>query len=116
MPYFFQFHFMERIVDDPFSVCKGRSGVGSPMANLKIRTGALTSPASSSDSSISQTAITTVSIPESCNALVTTNASDNRSPHGSKEKLAGGNGQMERAWGHFLLSLLSSDLTRQGQN
>nr|CDS34685.2 C2 calcium lipid binding region CaLB [Hymenolepis microstoma] len=115
-----EFHFMERILDDPFSICKGRSGVGSPIANLKIRTAALTSPASSSDSSISQTAITTVSIPESGNALVTTNASDDRSPHDSKalarqsiyeelvitiiiqlslfqfsEKLTGGNGQME---------------------
>lgn len=52
----FQFHFMERIVDDPFSVCKGRSGVGSPTPLSKLRTSAMTSPTSSSDSSLSQTA------------------------------------------------------------
>ncbi|KAM3172266.1 hypothetical protein ACTXT7_014907 [Hymenolepis weldensis] len=82
-----EFHFMERILDDPFSVCKGRSGVGSPTAHLKVRTAALTSPASSSDSSLSQTDGATVSIAESGNVLVTTNVSSDRSPHGSKDSV-----------------------------
>lgn len=43
-------------MDDPFSVCKGRSGVGSPMPLNKLHVETLTSPASSSDSSLSQTA------------------------------------------------------------
>ncbi|VDL32687.1 unnamed protein product [Hymenolepis diminuta] len=90
-----EFHFMERILDDPFSVCKGRSGVGSPTAHLKVRTAALTSPASSSDSSLSQTDGATVSIAESGNVLVTTNVGGDRSPYGSKEKLTSGNGQIE---------------------
>ncbi|EUB61949.1 hypothetical protein EGR_03222 [Echinococcus granulosus] len=51
-----EFHFMERLIDDPFSVCKGRSGVSSPTPLSKLRAAAMTSPASSSDSSLSQTA------------------------------------------------------------
>ncbi|VDD76807.1 unnamed protein product [Mesocestoides corti] len=51
-----EFHFMERIVDDPFSVCKGRSVISSPVPLPKLSSTALTSPTSSSDSSLSQAA------------------------------------------------------------
>lgn len=79
---------MERIVDDPFSVCKGRSGISSPIANLKVRAETLASPASSSDSSLSQTAGVTGSAGETgmnpSAVSSTANISRDRSPHGSK--------------------------------
>ncbi|KAM7537544.1 hypothetical protein Aperf_G00000063873 [Anoplocephala perfoliata] len=81
-----EFHFMERIVDDPFSVCKGRSGIGSPVPHSKLRVAA---PASSSDSSLSQTASGTASSDSGTTAAPTmpaavTNVSEDRSPQGSK--------------------------------
>ncbi|VDM31263.1 unnamed protein product [Hydatigera taeniaeformis] len=76
-----EFHFMERIVDDPFSVCKGRSGVGSPTPLLKLHATTMTSPASSSDSSLSQTAGTTTSD----STGIGISASADRASHGSKE-------------------------------
>eukprot|EP00108_Taenia_solium_P002837 TsM_000224700 transcript=TsM_000224700 gene=TsM_000224700 len=75
-----EFHFMERIVDDPFSVCKGRSGVGSPTPLSKLHSVAMTSPTSSSDSSLSQTAGATTSDSTGTGA----GACADRASHGSK--------------------------------
>ncbi|VDK34860.1 unnamed protein product [Taenia asiatica] len=79
-----EFHFMERIVDDPFSVCKGRSGVGSPTPLSKLHSVAMTSPTSSSDSSLSQTAGATTSDSTGTGA----GACADRASHGSKGKRA----------------------------
>ncbi|KAL5110343.1 Coronin-1B [Taenia crassiceps] len=75
-----EFHFMERIVDDPFSICKGRSGVGSPTPLSKLHAVAMVSPTSSSDSSLSQTAGATAS--DTTGTGVGTGA--DRASHGSK--------------------------------
>ncbi len=52
---------MERIVEDPFTVCKGRSALSSPTPISKLRAGAASpvvvgaaAASSSSDSSLSQ--------------------------------------------------------------
>uniref|UniRef100_A0A5K3FMN9 C2 domain-containing protein n=1 Tax=Mesocestoides corti TaxID=53468 RepID=A0A5K3FMN9_MESCO len=76
-----EFHFMERIVDDPFSVCKGRSVISSPVPLPKLSSTALTSPTSSSDSSLSQ-------------AAARGGGGGDQSSQGSKEKMEG-NGELE---------------------
>nr|CDS17802.1 C2 calcium lipid binding region CaLB [Echinococcus granulosus] len=78
-----EFHFMERLIDDPFSVCKGRSGVSSPTPLSKLRAAAMTSPASSSDSSLSQTAGAAAS--DSTGTGI--GAGADRSLHSSKEEM-----------------------------
>lgn len=73
---------MERIVDDPFSVCKGRSGVGSPTPLSKLHAVAMTSPASSSDSSLSQIA----GAATSDSTVTGVGANADHASHGSKGK------------------------------
>ncbi|VDL89082.1 unnamed protein product [Schistocephalus solidus] len=44
-----EFHFMERIVEDPFSVCKGRASLNSPTAVRKRRSSLAAAPEHTSD-------------------------------------------------------------------